>query len=104
MSDVMKWLEEIKKSQRKHHAERIKTVLSTDVPQHILATKEIAEDLSSGTDGYVRNEMGFFFTERLVNRLMYLSYLHGCAEIDEKSFNKGRNAAIEMMREKLEVI
>jgi hypothetical protein len=98
----MKWLEEIKKSQAKFHKDRIKQVLSEEVPQHILASKELADALTVGEDGYCRTEAGFFLKEKLVNRLMYLSYLHGRADIDERSFAAGRDKALEMMREALE--
>jgi hypothetical protein len=102
MDDVMEWLKKIKENQRKFHALRIKKVMSEEIPQYILATKEIADDLVKGDEGYLRTEVGFFFTEKLVNRLMYLSYLYGKDEIDEKSFNLGREKAIEIMKEKLD--
>ena len=102
MSDVMAFLDNIKNIQRAYHKNRIRTVLSTEVPQHILATKSIADELVKGDEGYVRNEVGFFFTEKLVNRLMHLAYLHGRDDIDERSFEAGKNKAIELMQRKLE--
>jgi hypothetical protein len=101
MSEVMKWIEGIKNSQREYHKKRIDYVLKNEVPQHILATKEIADDLTVGEDGYTRTEVGFFFKEGLVNKLMHLAYLHGKDEIDKRSFELGKNKAIEMMQSKI---
>lgn len=101
MSNALEWLEKLRKNQEKYHSERIKTVLTSDIPQHILATKEVAAALTVGEDGYTKTEAGLFFKEKLVNRLMYLSYLHGTQAIDERSFAQGWDKAIDIMREKL---
>jgi hypothetical protein len=101
MSDVMKWLEGIKERQREYHKDDIKIVMANNPPQHILATKEIADDLTIGEEGYSRTEVGFFFKERLVNRLMHLCYLHGRRDIDSKSFELGYQKAMEVMQDKL---
>ncbi len=102
MSDALKFLGQIKARQREFHKERVKKVMSEEVPQHILATKELADDLVLGDEGYARTEAGFFFKEKLVNRLMHLAYLHGRDEIGERSFNLGREKAIAIMQAKLE--
>jgi len=102
MSKIMQWLDEIQKRQAEFHKERIERVLREKIPQHILATKEIADLLVVGEDGYCRTKDGFFFREKLVNRLMYLAYLHGRDDIDERSFRAGHDMAIEEMRRMLE--
>lgn len=100
----MEWLKKLKEKQMSFHKERIEYVLKNEVPQHILATKEVADALVIGEEGYSRTEAGFFFKEKLVNRLMHLCYLHGKADIDERSFQAGYEKALEVMREKLNQI
>jgi len=95
MSEISDYLDKVKKAQKNLHAKRIEIVKRNEVPQHILATKEIANELCDDGDGYATTETGFYFREKLVNRLMYLSYLHGKDEIDKASFKKGYKHAIE---------
>jgi hypothetical protein len=101
MSEVMAWLKQLEEKQKAYHKDRIEQVLHTSVPQHILATKSVVDALAPGTDGFVRNSTGFFFTETLVNRLMYLAYLHGREDIDNRSFQAGYEKALEVARKKL---
>ena len=68
MSEALEWLKKLKEQQKQFHKNRVKKVLGSEVPQHILATKEVADDLVVGEDGYSRTEVGFFFKEKLVNR------------------------------------
>ena len=104
MSDVLKYLEKIKQNQLKLHEKNIEYVLNNEVPQHILATKQVADALTVGEEGYSSTEVGFFFKERLVNRLMHLCYLKGASEIETKSFEAGYNKAIELMEKKLKEV
>ncbi len=104
MSEALKYLEKVKQNQLKFHKKKIEYVLNNKPPQHILATKEVADALTIGEEGYARTEVGFFFKERLVNRLMHLCYLQGAANIEEKSFIAGYNKAIELMSKKLEEV
>jgi len=104
MSDVLKYLEKVKQNQLKFHKKNIEHVLNNEVPQHILVTKEVADALTVGEEGYSRTEVGFFLKERLVNRLMYLCYLKGSSEIETKSFEAGYNKAIELMEKKLKEV
>jgi len=104
MSDALKYLEKVKQNQLKFHKKKIEYVLNNETPQHILATKEVADALTKGEEGYARTEVGFFFKERLVNRLMHLCYLQGASEIEAKSFEAGYKKAIDLMEEKLKEV
>ena len=83
MSDAMDYINRVKETQRLIHSDRIKKVKNFDhVPQNILAMKSIADDFITENNGYITNDEGFFFTEGLVNRLMYLAYLAGKDEAE----------------------
>ena len=74
MSDVLNHLNKIKERQCAFHKTRIETVMNTQVPQHILATKQVVNELIADeeNEGFISTEIGFCFKERLVNKLMYL--------------------------------
>lgn len=64
-------------------------------PQNILVYKMASSALENADDDAVckRIEDNYYFTEKLVNRLMYLAYLEGKREIDPRSFEAGASSA-----------
>jgi hypothetical protein len=104
VSDTLKWLDDLRNNARKRHAEHIKTVLSGDMPQHILVKKELLDDLkdADNTNPVLLNGGNAYIKESVVNRLMYLTYLDACHEIDKRSFDLGRRRAIQIMTDRLE--
>jgi len=95
--DVEKWLEEIKFKQRQRHAKNIETVKREHTPQHILAMKELWQDLTLAEDSDRK-----VFPERVVNRLMHLAYLSGLDGVEDRSARKGYSRAVEKMAQLLE--
>lgn len=71
-------------------------------PQHILWAKEVCDELKTDEATTLRIEDNFYFTEKLVNRLMLYAYLKGQKHIDTKSFQKGWNACRKDIAQKLD--
>ena len=61
----------------------------SEIPQHILWKKNVANSLINETAKYATIDGTFYFTEALVNKLMYFAYLDGSKAMDETSYNKG---------------
>ncbi len=66
-----------------------------DIPQEILWQKEVVDCLTVNESCYKTLDGVFYFSEKLVNKLMYFSFLQGSNDINERSFRKGWRAAQE---------
>ena len=75
-----------------------------EIPQHILWSKNVCDALEDKKENAVTKEIDdeFYFTEILVNRLMYFSYLKGAKDINEKSFQKGWDSCRDDVAKKLD--
>jgi len=61
----------------------------TIFPQHILWAKTVSKELETDEAKTLTIEKEFYFTEKLVNKLMLFAYLKGRSDIDEESFKIG---------------
>lgn len=77
--------------------------LSKDVPQEILWQKEIAELLKDDSAKFETIDGKFYFTETMVNKLMWFSYMKGCESFKESFYQKGWDDCIEDVKERLEL-
>jgi hypothetical protein len=64
---------------------------NTIFPQHILWAKEACDELRTEEAKTLTIEGTFYFTEKLVNRLMLYAFLKGQRDIDKRSHEKGWN-------------
>lgn len=90
----------------KEYAESNKEIIKEckkEIPQHILWAKTISDDFKDDVNGcgYKTIDDKFYFTEKMVNRLMYFAYLKGTRAIDEKSYKKGWDDCIKDVGSKL---
>ena len=74
------------------------------IPQYILWQKEVCEELENKEAHCERIDGNFYFTELLVNKLMYFSYLRGISKVEEKSYARGFDDCLKKMKELLENI
>ena len=91
---------------KKEYAEKNSDVIKEvnghkDTPQYILWAKTVAEELEGGDAKCVKNDMGYFFTEQLVNKLMHFAYLKGTKAIEENSYKKGWDDCLNDVGKKL---
>ena len=74
-----------------------------DIPQHILWEKSVSDKLGDEDAKCVKIEDKFYFTEALVNKLMYLSSLRASMDVNKDSFEKGWTACMQDVLNKLGV-
>jgi len=101
----MKYYEEYLEGKKKYAEENKKTIekAKTDnIPQAILWQKTVSDHLEDDKAKCVTIDGNFYFTEKLVNRLMYYSYLRGRCDIEKKSYDRGFSDCLEKMREKID--
>lgn len=70
-------------------------------PQHILWAKTVSEHLENDEAKTLRIDEEFYFTEKLVNKLMLFAFLKGRNDVDEKSYKKGWDDCMDDIAEKL---
>lgn len=93
---------------RKEHIEKYKDVISkvnnSSVPQNILWIKSVCREIENDEAKCETINDEFYFTEKLVNKLMYLSYLIGVNDGRDVagSFDDGWNAHREHIMSLLE--
>ena len=80
--------------QCKEYADNNKEVIKEakkEVPQHILLAKTVSDEFKDEANGigYKTIDDQFYFTGKMVNRLMYFAYLKGSRAMNEKSYEKG---------------
>lgn len=76
---------------------------STNIPQNVLLQKEVAELLETDEATFKKIDDKFYFTEKLVNKLMWFSYLKGCEQFVESSYQKGWDDCLDDVKERLEL-
>lgn len=91
MSSAKDWYNKQKENSAKINKERIQEVLKADDwdLQTVLHLKLNCSALEDAEHHCVGKGETFGFNEKLVNRLMYLAYLYGCRDIEQKSFDSG---------------
>jgi hypothetical protein len=70
-------------------------------PQHILWAKTVCKQLENDKAKTLTINDEYYFTERLVNKLMLFAYLKGAKDIDETSFKKGWEDCLQDVANKL---
>ena len=90
--------EEYRKGVEKYIADNRSTIEETKrqandtiFPQNILWAKEVCDELKTDDAKTLHIEDEFYFTEKLVNRLMLFAFLKGRRDIDIRSHKKGWN-------------
>lgn len=69
----------------------INAVNKSEIPQHILMAKNAYKMFKDYDAGFTVIKGKFYFTEAMVNKLMYFAYLLGSKDINQKSYDKGYN-------------
>ena len=98
--------EEYRKGVEKYIADNHATIEETKkqariFPQHILWAKNVCDELETDDAETLRIEGGFYFTEKLVNRLMLYAFLKGQRDIDMRSHKRGWNECRKDVAQKL---
>ena len=62
---------------------------SKETPQNILMMKGLYKEFESDDAKCNTINDQFYFTEKMVNRLMHFAYLKGCNALDVKSYEEG---------------
>ncbi len=62
---------------------------SKETPQSVLWQKTVSNKLENETAKCLRIDGEFYFTEKLVNKLMHFAFLKGQKGFDERSFESG---------------
>lgn len=73
----------------------------TIFPQHIFWAKKVCKELETDEAKTVSIDDKFYFTEKLVNRLMLYAFLKGQHDIDMKSYKRGWNDCRKDVEQKL---
>src|SRR4030042_2505157 len=82
-------------------AEDIHEVNSSEVPQHILWDMAVCKEFED-SEAYTKTIEGkFYFTELLVNKLMYFAYLSGTKDINARSYRRGWKEAHDHILKKM---
>lgn len=94
MSEAQDWYNKQKEDSAKLHKDRIQEVLKADHwdLQTVLQLKLNYSALEDDKHYTFKVDDEHVFNELLVNRLMYLAYLFGCRDIEQKSFERGYHA------------
>lgn len=82
----------------------IEHVNKTEIPEYVLWQKTVADQLINEGAKYKTINDKFYFTELLVNKLMYFSYLMGSKAINQVSFEEGWRAHRENVLRRLEIV